>query len=179
MADILALDIATVTGFARGRVGSAPLAGSIRFGKPTATNNQVFAAALSWISELLKPEPRPDIVIVEALLPPDAMRNHTSRQVRDRLAGLHGIMRGVAKLRGIPEIAEASVGDVRAHFIFDRMAKRETAKRETLLQCRRMGWAVDDDNAGDALALWSHACALIDPTHALKVSPLFQRRAAG
>jgi hypothetical protein len=178
MTDILALDIATVCGFARGRVGEAPTSGSIRFGKKGATNNQVFGAALAWISKLLEPQPRPDLLIIEAMLPPDAMKGATSRQVRDRLAGLHGIMRGVAHLRGIGEIAEASVGDVRAHFIFDRHCRRESAKRETLRQCQRLGWLAQDDHAGDACAIWSFGCALIDPKTALKVSPLFRQRVA-
>src|SRR5262245_26701602 len=140
MTDILALDIATCCGWARGHVGGMPTAGSIRFGQPGATNNAVFGNALKWISKLLEPQPRPDIVIMEALLPPDAKVGHTNRGVRDRLAGLHGVMRSVAYLRGISEIAEASVGDVRAHFIFDRHLKREAAKREVMNQCKMMGW---------------------------------------
>ena len=41
------------------------------------------------------------------MLPPEASRGATSRAVRDRLAGLQGIVKGVAHLRGIGEIAEA------------------------------------------------------------------------
>jgi hypothetical protein len=176
---ILALDIATITGFARGRVGETPIAGSVSFSKKGATNstnNMVFGNALRWLSDLLRVEPRPDVVILEAMLPPGAMLNQTSRAVRDRLAGLHGVMRAVAHLRGIPQIAEASVGDVRAHFIFDRMAKRETAKRETIRQCEMMGWKAANDHEADALALWSYACAIIDPKQAMKVVPMFMRR---
>jgi hypothetical protein len=180
--DILALDIATITGFARGRIGETPIAGSVSFSKPGATSNtdnMVFGNALRWLSDLLRAEPRPDVVIMEALLPPGAMLNHTTRAVRDRLAGLHGVMRGVAHLRGIPQIAEASVGDVRAHFIFHRNAKRETAKRETMRQCEMMGWKAENDNEADALALWSYAASLIDPMQAMKVVPMVMRKRAG
>lgn len=170
---ILALDVATSTGYAYAKVGETPVAGSTRFGDPGDNENLVFASALDWISMLLDPQPRPDIVVMEALLPPDAMRGDTSRAVRDRLAGLHGIMRGVAKLRGIGEIATATVGDVRAHFIGDRRAKRVIAKRETMRQCIKLGWRCKDDNAADALAVWSYTCAIIDPKTALRVSPLF------
>jgi hypothetical protein len=182
MTDVLALDIATTCGFARGRIGETPSAGSVSFNKPGATsntNNMVFGNALRWISELLQPQPRPDVVIMEAMLPPGAMLNHTSRAVRDRLAGLHGVMRGVAHLRGISQIAEASVGDVRAHFIFDRNAKREIAKRETMRQCVMMGWKAANDHEADALALWSFAASLIDPKQAMKVVPMFMRKRAG
>jgi hypothetical protein len=179
MTDVLALDLATVTGYARGHVGAVPTAGSIRFGKPNCRDSQIFADALRWLSQMLEPQPRPDVVIIEAMLPPDAMRGKTSRAVRDRLAGLHGIARGVAHLRGISEIAEASVGDIRAHFISERSAPRRSAKRWTIDKCHELCWTPKNDNEADALALWSYACALIDPRTAINVSPLFRRRAAG
>jgi hypothetical protein len=178
MTDVLALDIATVTGWARGLVGGLPTYGSIRFDRyKGCRNNIVFAEALRWISQLLEPKPRPDVLIIEAMLPPDAMRGQTSRAVRDRLAGLHGVVRGVATLRGIPEIAEASVGDIRGHFIGERAAKRNKAKRWTVDKCRELGWAPESADAADALALWHFACSMIDPKLALEVSPLFRRAA--
>jgi hypothetical protein len=175
---ILALDVATQTGWAMGNVGSAPISGSVRFGKRGDSNNKIFADALRWLSRLLDPQPRPDLVIIEAMLPPEAMRGQTSRQVRDRLAGLHGVVRGVAQLRGVSQIAEATVGDIRGHFIGDRRGTRYWAKRETVEKCHMLGWAPQDENAADALALWHFACSLIDPKTALQVSPLFHRRAA-
>jgi len=176
MTDVLALDVATVTGFARGTVGEAPrTVGSIRFGRPTASNNAVFAHALQWMAAMLEPKPRPDILILEAMLPAGAAIGATNRETRDRLAGLHGIIRAVAHCRGIYEISEASVGDVRAHFIGDRMLKRHVAKREVMFRCRQLGWPVEDDNAGDALALWSYACAIVDPQLAVRPVPMFNR----
>jgi hypothetical protein len=174
--DILALDLATVTGWARGQIGEQPTFGSIRFGKGNDVNNAIFGRALRWISETLQPQPRPDILILEAMLPPTVKVGKTSRDVRDRLAGLHGIFRGVAYLRSVGEIAEASVGDVRAHFIGIRTAKRVTAKHLTMERCKRLGWQVQNDNEADAIALWSYACGLIDPQTALNVVPLFNRR---
>ena len=114
------------------------------------------------------------------MLSPEAMVRKTSRDVRDRLAGLHGVVRAVAFLRGVYQIQDAGVGQVRAHFIGERNLKRDVAKREVLLRCRQLGWRADDDNAADALALWSYAAALIDPNHALQLSPMFneQLRAA-
>ena len=177
---ILALDLATRTGFARGRVGELPISGSINFGRNGSSRNRtggaIFAAALRWVSQELEPQPRPDLLIMEAMLPPDAVRGSTSRALRDRLAGLQGIMKGVAHLRGIGEIAEATVGDIRGHFIGDRSLKRDHAKRTVMERCRALGWQCNDDNAGDALALWSYACALIDPKWALQVSPLFNHK---
>lgn len=175
--DILALDIATTTGFARGRSDAAkPTCGSTRFGSANASNNAVFGACLRWIAQILKPEPRPDLLIVEAMLPPGARVGTTSRDVRDRLAGLHGCIRGVAHLHGVHRIEQATVGDVREHFIQDRGLKRDPAKRAVLERGRALGWISDRDlDAADALALWSFARSGIDPQRALEVLPMFNR----
>jgi hypothetical protein len=174
--DILALDLATRTGFVRGQPADAPAQiGSVRFGNADASNNAVFGNALTWISKLLEPEPRPTLLILEAMLPPNAKFGHTHTEVRDRLAGLHGIMRAVAHLRGVYEIAEYSVSDIRRHFLGDHLIKRDKAKEETMRRCRQLGWPVEDFDQSDACALWSLAASLIDPTLALKLSPLFNK----
>jgi hypothetical protein len=174
-ADILAIDLATTTGIARGKVGSTPIADTIPFAKHAgASNEAVFARALSWASAYLQADP-PRLIFVEAMLPPDAMKNATSRAVRDRLAGLQGIIRAVAYLRGVHGIESATVGDIRGHFLGARGLRREYAKRAVIERCRALGWKCENDNEGDALALWSYACAQIDPTTALQVSPLFNK----
>jgi hypothetical protein len=175
--DILALDLATRTGWARGIIGAgAPQSGTVQFGNSEASNNAVFAHALSWLSTKLEPKPRPDIVIVEAMLPPTAKVGHTSADSRDRLAGLHGIVRAVTYLRGIYEIHEAGVSTVRAHFIGASNLKRDEAKRQVMHRCRELGWAIDDHNAADALALWSFCASTIDPEFGISISPLFHGR---
>jgi hypothetical protein len=175
---ILALDVATRTGWALGRVGETPRSGSCRFGHSSSDENVIFGAALNWASLFLQEQGPPQILMIEALLPPDAMRGRTSKAVRDRLAGLHGVIRGVAWLRHVEQIMDCTVGDVRAHFIGDRKAKREIAKRETMRRCAQLGWQCRDDNAADALAVWSYACAQIDPATALRTVPLFNRAVA-
>jgi hypothetical protein len=170
MTDILALDVASTCGFARGKIGEQPVCGSVKFG----TNGDiVFATAMTWLNDMLSEEGVPDIVIVEALLPPGAMKGHTSRAVRDRLAGLHGIVRAVAHRHGVGEIAEAMVGQIRHHFIGMPHLKRAEAKRVVLERCKALGWDPANDNEGDALALWSFCCATVDPRAALAVVPLF------
>jgi len=176
--DILALDIATTTGFARGRVGGRPTFGSVSFaGKGQASDNAVFANALRWLSGFTSGQP-PQLLILEQMLPPSAMRGRTARAVRDRLAGLEGVIRAVAYCRGVYRIETATVHQVRAHFIGESSLQRGAAKREVMRTCHRLGWQVQDDDAGDACALWSYACGLIDPVGALKVSPLFNRGTA-
>lgn len=173
--DILAIDIATVTGFARGRVGSTPVCGSFRFASRGSEDNAVFAACHRWIADILEPRPRPDIIIVEKMLSPEAKLGSTTTEVRDRLAGLQGIIRAVAVRRGISDIQEAGVQEVRKHFIGHGNLKRDKAKARVMAVCNALGWDAPDDNAGDAAALWHFACCLIDPTQATLVSPLFNK----
>jgi len=172
---IAALDIATTCGHAVGCLGEIPRAGSIRLGVIARDPPQeVFATAIEWAVAFFERE-RPDILIIEAMLPPQAMLNKTSRQVRDRLAGLHGIMLGCARRAGVAEFVHVTVGDIRRHFIGDGSLKRNAAKREVIRRCVQLGWPAEDDNAADALAIWSYACALLDPKWGLRLTPLFNR----
>lgn len=177
MTEILALDLATTCGWARGAVGELPTAGSICFGRDC-SENVVFAKAIGWFSNFLKDEPRPDVLIIEAMLPGGAVKDETTIKTRDRLAGLHAIVRGVAHIRGIYDISTVDVGAVRQHFIGTRKLKRDLAKREVLEKCRRLGFPAADHNSGDAIAAWHFACSLIKPELALQTSPLFYGKAA-
>lgn len=175
MTIVLALDLATVAGWAKGTPKDAqPSSGFIRFGDSESSSNAIFGAALTWLSNFLREEPRPTMLILEAMLPPQAKLGATSAAVRDRLAGLHGVARSVAHLRGIYEISTASALDVRQHFCLDRHA----GKQGVFDKCRALGWQVNDLNESDACALWSYACALLEPYRGLEVTPLFGRRRA-
>src|SRR5262245_14637547 len=178
VSDILSLDIATTTGWARGRVGTAPTFGSINFATRDASDNAIFAAALRWLSGFLDEKALPDLIMIEQMLPPSAMRGRTARAVRDRLAGLEGVLRAVAFCRGCYRIETARVTAVRAHFIGEGMLKRNAAKTEVMRACHRLGWNVANDNEGDACALWHFACSRFDPKVALQASPLFHRGVA-
>jgi hypothetical protein len=168
--EILALDLATVTGWARGAPGDIPRCGTVRFASGEgASNNAIFANALTWCSTFLKQEPRPVSIILEAMLPPQAMKGETNRKTRDLLAGLHGIVRAVAHCRGIYEISDVSVLAVRRHFCGDQQAK----KHDVIERCQLFGWDVGNHNAADAAACWHFACSLVRPELAMQCSPLF------
>jgi hypothetical protein len=154
---ILALDLATNTGFAFGDTAwLKPEFGSIRFGSRGASYPAIFAAALSWASERFL-EWQPDRIVYEE---PLQFRGGRSRGGNDELAhGLPAIMMAVAHLRGCFEIRHATPKQIRLHFIGEN-PKREVAKRKTIVRCRQVGWNVEDDNAADACALWSYACGL-------------------
>jgi len=170
---VWALDIATVTGFALGKVGETPRARSIRFAPLGADSNALFCGCFEWFGELLEKGPLPDILAIEELLPPTARKGMTSTSAQHRLAGLHGVIRAMARHAAIPEIVGVNVGDVRAHFIQARGMRRDEAKRAVIATCGMLGWEAADNNCADALALWSYISGLINPVSALQTTPLF------
>lgn len=174
---VWALDLATVTGLAIGRVDEEPVATSHRLAPGSSPLiNDLFLGCMRWFDARLREGPLPDILMIEELLPPTARRGTTNTQTQHRLAGLHGIVRALAGSHCVPEIASANVQDVRQHFIHKRAQPRDVAKREVMVTCKMLGWTADDTNCGDALALWSYTVALINPASALKTTPLFGPR---
>jgi hypothetical protein len=175
---VLGLDIATVTGIAWGRVdANAPQWDAVRFGSRSTPSPDVFCKAMDWGLDFIG-NLKPDIVMMEGLLPPTAMRNETTRAVRDRLCGLNAILAACARKSGAGEVASAHVNDIRDHFIGTRTLKRQFVKRAVMEKCQELGWDVPNDNCADAIAVWSYACSLIDPRLALRGSPLFNRVAS-
>lgn len=173
--DILALDIASTTGWARGPIEpTGPRCGSVRFAKPGASQNAICGRALEWMIDTLKP-PLPDVVAIEALLPPHVIRGK-SNQDHDLLAHLHGIVMGVCFMRGVFKVHKHAARTVRAAFIDLSACGKGQAKPMVIGRCRELGWLDNADaDAADAAAVWSYQAALIDPTHAIRVSPLFHR----
>jgi hypothetical protein len=171
---ILALDLATTTGFAKGFMQGEPFYGSLRFGKAEASDNAVFAAALRWATGFLAEAPRPDLIVLERLLPPMIVQGKTQTKTYERLAGLHAVIRSVAFELGVYRIETVPVSKIRSHFIGASNLPGEEAKLSVMRQCRKMGWKPASDDEGDALAVWHYACASIDPKLAIQVSPLFR-----
>lgn len=177
MTDVLALDIATTCGWARGRVGDEPRCGSVRFSKPGASQLAICGRALEWAIATLR-DPLPDVVAIEGLLPPSVMKGKTNLD-HDLLAQLHGVMMAVCFMRGVYRVDRYPVSKIRAHFIDVGACAKGEAKLMVQRRCKSLGWLEESDaDAADACALWSYQVALIEPEHAIRISPLFQRRGA-
>jgi hypothetical protein len=175
MTDILALDIATSTGWARGRPEDAPTCGSVRFASKGASHGAIFSGAFDWFREFTEKD-RPDVLVIEDLLPFRAKMGETTKDTARLLAGLHGVIRLVAFKREIFKVQAVPVSDVRHHFIGGNF-KREQAKGYVEQKCKSLGWLERaDTDAADACALWSYWAARVVPETALRVSPLFQAR---
>lgn len=74
------------------------------------------------------------------------------------LHGFQAIAEACAESAAIP-CYEKAVSSVRKHFCGSGRAD----KQQVMMRCRQLGWVFVDDNAADALALWSLAKSLIDP----------------
>jgi crossover junction endodeoxyribonuclease RuvC len=170
-APVLALDLASISGWACGEPGGKPAHGSHRFARAGASHEAIFAGAVRWINGLLN-EYEPRVVVWEAPLA-GFKGGKTTNDVTTVLFGLPAVIGAVVYLRGIYDIRKADTRDVRLHFIGSN-PKRAEAKPKVIRQCRVMGWDVEDDNEADALATWSYMCSLIDSRLAIAPTPLFQ-----
>ena len=174
-APVLALDLASVSGWAVGEPGGIPAHGSIRFATKGASHEAIFAGAVKWMSDKIT-EFEPRIVVWEAPMPTSFKRGSSNTNTTTLLYGLPAVVGAVAYLRGVYDIRKADTRDVRLHFIGSN-PKRAQAKPLVMRQCRAMGWQVDDDNEADALATWSYMCAILEPRLALAPTALFGRSA--
>ncbi len=168
MTCILALDLASVTGWACGEPGGTPSHGSVRFASLGSSHEAIFAAALKWMSTMCK-ERQPGLVVWEAPLSTSFKRGKTTMNTTTLLYGLPAVIGAVAYLHGIYDIRKADTRDVRLHFL-GQNPKRAKAKMLVMQQCRLYGWDVADDNEADALAIWSYMGAIL-------TADMFRRRA--
>lgn len=169
--NILALDIATVTGWAFGAPGSVPRAGTIRWALPSSSNAAVGCGVLRWVSDFTKLN-KVDALYFEAPFDPRVMGKKTNFDTTRVLVGLPFLLETLFEAKGIETIREATVADVRKHFL-GKAPRGEEGKALVQLRCRQLGWKFDSADAADALAVWSFGCAVEEPKTAIATSPLF------
>lgn len=141
---VLALDLATHTGFAVG-----PLSGRPNFGThvlpSTGDDTGKFIAAFDdWLQFMLDSQPI-DLIIFEA---PSLFAKTTPVTV-EKLTGLATHAQLVGHRRGIRR-RSANASKIKKHFTGRGNAKKD----EMVTRARRLGFPVVDDNAADALAVW-------------------------
>ena len=155
---ILALDLASTTGWACGEAGKAPTHGYIRFASPGAAHEAVFASALAWTNRMID-QYKPNTVVWESPLSTSFKFGRTNINTTTLLYGLPAVVGAAAYSREIYNCRRADTRDVRMHFIGQNL-KRDAAKAATVLRCQQLGWNVTDDNEADALAIWHYVTTL-------------------
>lgn len=174
----LCLDLASVFGFAFGDDAGVQAHGSFTLPK---TGNDIGAflrAYRAWLSAAIS-RWQPEEIVFESPILPDTTSIHTLR----KLYGLCGITELLAQ-DGHIQCREANLLDIRGHFIGARRTPKEikceagctrkgcghcrTARRiwikeSTVTMCRKHGFRPRDDNAADAIALFSFVQSLKNP----------------
>lgn len=154
---VLALDLATVTGWASVEMGGEPTSGAHRFASPGADQALLFGNALVFFKDAITVH-RPDRVVFEAPLG-IAMVGRSNRQTLEITMGLPAILMAVCNRMQV-QVRQASLSEVRSHFIGTTRLKSAEAKKAVQDRCRLLGWSFVDDNAADALALLDYQVAL-------------------
>lgn len=171
MTTILALDIATCTGFAIGDPENGVTDhGSHRLPKTGDDIGAFLSAYRDWLTAKIC-ECKPWTVIFEAPVLPGTGK--TSIGTLRRLYSLAGLTELVAHDNKL-DCQEANVSDITTHFVGANAPRfGDKRKQATIAKCRERGWRVIDDNDADALALLDYALSLVKPARALDSTPLF------
>ena len=178
---LLALDLATSTGFAIGdplahRVVTPleaaagdnvkPVSGRFVVARPKTDLGPFLVGFEDWLTGIFD-EHRVTQVVFEmpwigAVKDPrtDRCILSASQTTLRKLTGLAGMTEAVAHRRGLSEddIWEANNASVRKHFIGKGKGKRDELKRLTIEACQVRGWDPMTDDEADALALFDYAC---------------------
>ncbi len=170
MPGVLALDQATVTGWAHAEPGEPPVWGHQRLGKVGATNGEFGAAFTIFLQarlDLYRPQyvwfespwvprpPRPRLVKAGMHWAPLSRGVPMNASTMRRLMGLPMIIETICEQWGV-ECWEATPQEISQFFIGSGGKKREEKKQATIDMCRGMGWDASEDEA-DALALLVYA----------------------
>jgi hypothetical protein len=171
---VLALDLATTTGWAHGAPGSIPQFGHLRFSKPGSSRAVTYRGFRNWLDEKWGGrDDIPDVIVYESPAVPSIMAGKTNIETIKVLVGLAEHLEEWA--HGKTDLREARVADVRVHFVGSNM-KSAFAKQKTYEQCRMLGWEVENFDQADACALWDYQCAWLNPRLAAHSTPLFKKR---
>ena len=162
---LLALDLATKTGFAVGNpdayqcvtpleaaAGSVPkpYSGVFTIAPPRTSIGEFMARYRDWLDDMITLH-GVDKLVFEA---PIITSGRTSIDTARKLLGVAAVTEELAYRRGIPWVREGNNATIRKHFIGKGRGDRKDLKRLVLEQCRARGWEVDSEDEGDALALF-------------------------
>lgn len=168
---VLALDLASTTGFAFGEPGKVPTFGHHRFvskGEPRAACYRQFRR---WLDRMVATR-KPALIVYESPAIPSVMAGKTNIDTIKILIGLAEHLEEFCYDH--IELREASVSQVRSHFIGQNY-KGKIAKPMVLQVCQQRGWLCETTDESDACALWDYQCCWLRPDLAHKGTPLFMK----
>jgi hypothetical protein len=169
---ILALDLATVSGFAWGKPDTVPTFGQQRFAKQGEPRPVTYRKMRLWL-QLFCSAHDIKLIIYESPALPMTMQGRTNANTIKLLMGMAEHLEEWCYDQ--IELREASVAQVRTHFLGQNF-KRDIARPMTIERCRQRGWLVETSDAADACALWDYMVCCKRPDLAVAGTPLFQTR---
>ncbi len=163
MPGILALDQATVTGWAFAEPGCEPVWAHKKLGRDKATAGEVGAAFTCLIEGLLDTF-RPEFMCFEAPYVPRAGRDRVpiNAETLRRLLGLAFLIDTIAEQHGIECREIASSAATLSMTGRGKYPNRQAKKRATMQACWARGWKASEDEA-DALAILMFSEARLFP----------------
>ncbi len=171
---VLALDPATCTGFAFGDGSGIPESGSVRlrYGEDSEPDD-IAAGMAAFLLRQIRAY-KPDLIIVEAYLPPGTQM-HQAPVISSLL--LHGAIAAMCGLYRI-SLTTCTAAQFRKHFVGRSTAKprskgartakakaedRRANKQIVIDRAKLLRWlpeSCNDDNRADALAIWSYGIGM-------------------
>jgi hypothetical protein len=168
---VLALDLATTTGWAFGAPGHLPEFGHLRFTKKGSSRAETYRAFRNWLDITWgKRGEMPDLIVYESPALSMHMGGKTNIDTTRLLMGLAEHLEEWA--HGRCDLREATASQVRCHFIGQNL-RASIAKPMVLERCQAMGWMCGTTDESDACALWDYQCCWLDPQIAARSTPLF------
>lgn len=162
---VMALDVASVTGFAVGRIGEVPVSGALRFAERGAPPARVWFKAMMWMNDQLKVH-RPDVVYMEGAINSASLGGKSNPATFVLLNGLQAVLATVVESRLPVSAKTIAVSTVRKRFLGRGNLRSEDAKPMAKARCIELGW-VDHDatfDQCDALGVWAAACEIEQAT---------------
>lgn len=150
---LLALDLATVTGYAYLKsLEDTPISGACRMVSVDKSGAGFFICFEKFIDELIT-RFNPHTIVLEAPFI-GAMRN---LNVARRLIGFTILTEMAAVKHSVPRVREVAHGSVKKFFTGNGHASKE----DMIFKCQQKGWDPQDDNEADALAILCFSVSVI------------------
>ena len=167
---LLALDLATCTGFCSGVIdtGEVPTLGHVRLPSTGADVGRFLCAWQDWLEPKVR-EVEPALIVFEAPI----LAGQTQIATTRKLQGMAGVTEMVGHRRGI-EVAEVATSQVKKALTGHGRAE----KADMMAAARHYGFNPQTSDEADAFGIWLCALRLRAPAHAGLWDPINFRRAA-
>ena len=158
---ILALDPATVLGYAQGKPGGKPESGSVRLKGPDEHREMAAFNALAFLrSRWIKTKDRPDLVCIEALMNPVWQKSADAILLQTMI---YGAIVAMCQAYGI-RYEVVPVATWRKHYLGrPNLGERAATKAAVISRGIVLGYLprdCKDSDRADAVGLWDYAAAV-------------------